>query len=600
MKESISKILPKYPGKITFFEPAEIGLEIVLTNLFYGKLYFQRLWYSGVILILVAGAISSNPSIANANECKRDNEGYSSKNEEWARKNISSGKIADFSNCQENKIRLKFLHDILLDHSNGKKIPIQGIRIVGARFFDDHETCNVQCSFVLDDVSLDRPLSLEKSVFEGKVFMKRLKTTSFISFDNSTFKDKLNMDKISVTGNLSMNKAVFNNYVWLWKANIGGQLSMENATFTKPESVLKLRYANIGSNLFMPKSKFKDVDLNFSKIDGWFSGIDSTFDGKLEMNSTSVAGNVFLQKSAIYKPANMPYLRVEGNLDLRGAELAGINLSGARVERALRFGQYNENNINWIKSLEESENGNKDEKNPSLTLLNTNVGSLQDTKESWPKNLKRNLKGFTYDHLGASGNDAPIERKSSWYTEWLNPDSGPNSKEPFSPQPYTQLARVFRADGLTTMSDDILFEMRKREHVTLWKSCIKDQAFSLENCNDKFRLASLTISRYIYGFGYGQHSINALGGLSVVLIFLGLLATFLETLISRPKVPMFASFLDRVVYSLDMMLPIIHLREQNYNDVELVTIVRFYFDFHKVAGYTIVFFLLAWLTSHAV
>ena len=47
-----------------------------------------------------------------------------------------------------------------------------------------------------------------------------------------------------------------------------------------------------------------------------------------------------------------------------------------------------------------------------------------------------------------------------------------------------------------------------------------------------------------------------------------------------------------------MLLPIIHLREQHYSDVNLTSGVRFYFYFHKVVGYLLIFFLLAWLSGY--
>ena len=49
-------------------------------------------------------------------------------------------------------------------------------------------------------------------------------------------------------------------------------------------------------------------------------------------------------------------------------------------------------------------------------------------------------------------------------------------------------------------------------------------------------------------------------------------------------------------YSLDMLLPGIHLREQHY-EVDLKTGAKYYFYIHKIIGYTLAFFLLAGLTG---
>lgn len=52
-------------------------------------------------------------------------------------------------------------------------------------------------------------------------------------------------------------------------------------------------------------------------------------------------------------------------------------------------------------------------------------------------------------------------------------------------------------------------------------------------------------------------------------------------------------------YSLDMLLPVIQLRERHYTDVDLITWVRYYFYIHKVIGYVLVFFVIAGLSGLA-
>lgn len=49
-------------------------------------------------------------------------------------------------------------------------------------------------------------------------------------------------------------------------------------------------------------------------------------------------------------------------------------------------------------------------------------------------------------------------------------------------------------------------------------------------------------------------------------------------------------------YSLDMLLPVIRLREKHY-EVDLEGGVRYYFYVHKVVGYLLMFFVVAGLTG---
>ena len=53
-----------------------------------------------------------------------------------------------------------------------------------------------------------------------------------------------------------------------------------------------------------------------------------------------------------------------------------------------------------------------------------------------------------------------------------------------------------------------------------------------------------------------------------------------------------------VWYSLDMLLPIIRLRERHYEvDISPNTCSAYYFYFHKMAGYVLVALVLAGLTG---
>ena len=56
--------------------------------------------------------------------------------------------------------------------------------------------------------------------------------------------------------------------------------------------------------------------------------------------------------------------------------------------------------------------------------------------------------------------------------------------------------------------------------------------------------------------------------------------------------------LSSFVYSFDMLLPIIRLREKNY-DIDIDGPPQFYFYFHKIMGYILASFLIAGLAGLA-
>ena len=484
--------------------------------------------------------------------------------EKWAWNHICEGETADFKKWAKDKdhrldIRITpdFLRTILLQEPFRSAIPHQGVRISHACF---------DSTVDLRDASIDSPLKLSSSRFHAPVFLMRVTTPNYISFDDSTFSRKLNMSFASIAGSLSVENAIFEGPVDLWGARIGRTLTMKGSVFHDP---VTMRYASIGDNLFLPNTHFKAAaDLTIDNVDGWLSVTNSTFDDRVTMDAASIAGSLFMRRARFARPVTLRFVEVGSNLDARGATLAGLDLTSARIERELRLGPLDDKDIEWNRYNDES--GNPQE--PALTLHNAGAGVLQDTRTSWPENLK--LDGFTYDRFGAADAEAPYERASKWFLDWLE------KSEPYSPQPYEQLASVLRAHALHSKADDVLLNNRKRQRGAFEWSVEWFSSYFLQR---------------LYGYGYGRHSFWALIATTAFFAILGTIIVSRE----RRGHPAISGLFDSACYSLDMFLPLIRLRERHYTDVDLITWVRFYFYFHKIAGYLLMFFVLAWLTGLA-
>ena len=396
----------------------------------------------------------------------------------------------------------------------------------------------------------------------GEVNLRAAKIGDQLEMDGSTFKDKLGMDSASVGVNLFMRNMEFDR-VDLRGAKIGGQLNMNGSTF---KGKLIMDSASIGSSLLMRQAEFGAVDLVAAKIGGQLSMVRSTFKDKLIMQASSIGSSLFLWQVKFNSPADLMFLSIGSGLDVRGATLRGLDLTGSRVEGELRLGSSNAD-IEW--KGQKDKNGNYQA--PKLTLRNVSVGALQDTKDTWPDHLEREFEGFTYDRLGgfgASEQEKPDERGSSWFIEWLAKD------ESYSPQPYRHLAGVLRTTGHEDMADDILFASRdlELEKTDLWPP----------------KWLWLGMLRFFIGYGlryyYALYWIAGLTAFGTVLLC-------------------YAKENDRdgtklgFWYSLDMLLPIIHLREWHYTDVTLNTRVKYYFYVHKIMGYVLISFILAGLSG---
>ena len=93
-----------------------------------------------------------------------------------------------------------------------------------------------------------------------------------------------------------------------------------------------------------------------------------------------------------------------------------------------------------------------------LLLRNAHVSTVDMESRGWPKPMA--LHGLTYDRIGGEG-EAPyrdLDRETfrSRYVGWLEHDPI------YTPQPYEQLADVFRKAGEPERAAYILYESRER------------------------------------------------------------------------------------------------------------------------------------------
>ncbi|MCH7539677.1 MAG: hypothetical protein IH999_04665 [Proteobacteria bacterium] len=447
--------------------------------------------------------------------------------EHWAWSEICEGREADFNQLygvwldpkeadgwnDDRKLSQAFLETILLHKPFRGALTRKGVRIIGAWFRQPVD---------LGHGILDRELWLDKSRFESNVQLTSVKSADLISLEGSKFADSLVM-------------------AWL---EVGGSLLMDDA-------------------------EFGEVSLAGAKIGGQISMIDSKFTGELVMDSLEVGSSLFMRGAEFAEPVNLIFASIGSNLDLSGAKLESLDLTGTQITGELRLGSGQHPKLEWGET-------------PRLILRNTVVEALQDREESWPENLQLELDGFTYSRLGGFGAEAGRDmasRDAQWFIkDWLAKD------ETYSPQPYQQLASVLRVAGHAEKADDILYASKERE-----RSNAKG-----------IRLAGLTLLKVVIGYGYGYRYFYSLAWMAVlVLVGVGVLRLADEQKKQQiadeqknQKIPV------GFWYSLDMALPIIRLREAHYEEVDLVSRpARIYFYAHKTLGYLLLFFFIAGLSG---
>ena len=424
----------------------------------------------------------------------------------------------------------------------------------------------------MDSISVGGLLLMKDAARFNNVVLRGANIDDQLSMVGSTFNGELNMNAISVGGSLHMrNGAKFDN-VDLRGAKIDGQLSMGGSTFN---GELNMDSISVGRSLLMKDAaRFNNVVLSGAKIENIVNMRGANFKGQLDMNSTLIGSSLIMSYAKFENMTNLTFLSVGSNLEIQGAVLRRLDLTGARIEQTLRLSESGVSNIEWKNYELEDETP----QSPKLTLKNAKVDVLQDTIESWPTKLELELEGFTFNHLagsGLNGQEMPHQRGSDWFIDWLKAD------ETYSPQPYRQLAGVLRTAGLEEMANDILFASRER---------MRSESSPLE---PKWWI--LFVLKIFIGYGYGGRIFWALAWIAGFLV-----VGTCVLLISKERDShsiLLGRCVDCACYSLDMILPLIHLREQHYKAVDLITWIKYYFYFHKIMGYILVFFVIAGLSG---
>ncbi len=411
-------------------------------------------------------------------------------------------------------------------------------------------------------ISVGNSLFMRNDAQFSTVRLVEAKIGRQLAMNGSTFNGELNMNSIKVGSSLLMHDAQFST-VELDAAQISEVLAMNGSTFN---GELNMHAIKVGSSLFMNDAQFSTVDLAEAKIGGKLGMHDSTFYGELEMESALVGSSFIIRDAEFYKKTNLKFLSVGSILEIQGGILRTLDLTGARIEQTLKLSGLDQK---W-KKLELVD---KTLQSPKMTLKNTEVNVLQDTDSSWPDNLE--LEGFTYNQLAGSHStrqEMPLQRGSEWYINWLKDD------KTYSPQPYRQLAGVLHTAGLEEMANDILFEsrVREREEAKFW-----------------FRKVWLWLLEITIGYGYGWQIFRVLGW-AALFLSIGISSLYWED--KTEKKEDLLGFWKKFWYSLDMLLPIIRLREQHY-ELDLKGGAQIYFYLHKIFGYAIVFFVIAGMTG---
>ncbi len=527
---------------------------------------------------------------------------------------------ANAKNWPESRhVRAKFLEWLLRDKKARDFIHDKGIMISGIR---------IDGRLDLFSLTFPSPINIQYSHFADEVdlLFARVK---LIDFSNSYF-NNCHADGLVIELSAFFNNSRSEGEFRLVGANIGRDLVCNGATFINKKAdafsgdgiatkgnvsldgiesngVFRLVGANIGGILDCTGAKFlnkKDESFNGDAITtkgtvflkglkstGIFRLVAADISGNLQchgakfMNKNgesfngdriSNKGDVFLNGIESKGEFRFEGAHIGGNLYCDGASFQNKEKTALQLRQAIVEGRLCLNKVKRVKG--------------KIDLLNTKAGAFVDDDKSWPDEGNLLLNGFEYSSFA---DNTPTDVKTR--LQWLKRQ--PQKK--YLPQPYQQLAKVYREMGRDRDAKKVLLEKeRMRQKYGDIGKLAKSWGWFLDRT-----------------IGYGYRVDKALR-LLVLLILAGTLFFRLgdhfgllqetktaTTLIKKSAGPVekFYPEFNSFFYSADAFVPFLDLHQESYwlpdSSSGWGSALRFYFWFHIMAGWVFSTLLLATFTG---
>jgi len=453
-----------------------------------------------------------------------------------------------------NLERLNVAHNLSLKNSHLPGLSLLGATVAGDLSLRESE---IKGWAWLENLQIGSDLFLQASKL-AKVDLPGSTIAGNVVMTGAKLSGPLNMNSAKIGGDLLLDGKAGFQAVTLADADIGSNMRFDGSHVA---GTLAMPAVHVGHLLALGRAAIfdDDVSLPYAKVDGGMVLSQSKFAKGVNLDGITIGQSLSITEDAsIVGPLIMTFARVGANLDLTAGRFNSVDLTGSTIGAEIRLASKGYAAISWGRDAR-------------LTLRNVSAKALQDLPDAWPTEL--DLEGFTYQQLGgyreAGGANDVTARDSSTFIDWL-------AKQPlYSPQPYRTLSDVLKAAGYGDKAKEVLYAGSLRE----WRN-----STGLAWLWQAMRWA-------IIGFGlYPQRA----GLWILALVPLGAIIFGFDPAVRLRQM----RFIDRLIYSLDALLPFITLRSE-HNSFDLQAWPKYYLYFHKVMGYVLIAFLLAALTGNS-
>ena len=223
-------------------------------------------------------------------------------------------------------IRASFIVDLLTKSALHDTIPFEGIALYDAKIVGDVD---------LGFATIDRPLRIELSRFEGAVRLDYAHADGLVDFEGSVFTGPLQAIAFRSESDLLLSGAMIFGKASLSGAKMKGLVAMTGTNF---KNDLEADALEVGGSLMMnsrgpDKATFKNVSMTRAKVAGQVTMVGASFDGFLNAEGVRVGESLLMysdaRNRATFQAVSFLDGQVASNVELIGATVAGPLMAGS-------------------------------------------------------------------------------------------------------------------------------------------------------------------------------------------------------------------------------------------------------------------------------
>ena len=318
-------------------------------------------------------------------------------------------------------IRAPFLRFLLLGGDEGCRPHEKGIRLTGAwiRGTLDLEACRIFRDIGLKDCRFDAAPILRSAIID-RLFLDGSSLPGFFA------------ERLETRGGIYLRGAHISGEMRLTSSRLGGNLVCDGAT------VLSIGRCGISAEGLEVRSIFcrgadirGGINLSGARVVADFDCAGAVVfrpdEVAIAADTIEVGGSVILRATSIDGDVRLPGSRIAGDLDCAAAVLSSPGRDALQLSRAEIEGAFFLRKGAGVKGL--------------LNLTGASIGTVHDEPQCWPQQGDLLLNRCRYGAFI----DGPVDADSR--LDWLSRQSPERWGEDFWPQPYEQLASVFREMG---------------------------------------------------------------------------------------------------------------------------------------------------------